>query len=621
MAISSHQELLMLFGKDSKQALTLPHELVERILLLLATESVRTCRLVNRALNEIIQSSTLLQYFQACEAAGVIDNPRSPLSYTERLEALEKREEAWRKLNPAFETTIKVDRQQCSFSLNEGAYFLGDNHQKDSHYYHLPLSPQDDPRYIRIPRHDTEEGLPTRVVNFATAVYEHDLIIKAISSEIGNQEEMQQYSLDLVLLKFSTGEYHPLARHPRIHVQISPDSRLEVNAGIAGDNLVLLVHNDNGNFPDKLFMFEWKTGHKRLEHETFRTVYSEFAFISPELLLVPNLVFSHFEVWHIPPSSPNRKPPVQILCLQMPAVSDNYGLREFFCYGGPNPFLHSMPYFPPRPFFPSPESSIIIANLYVTANSPFIRPRGASYRLIMHRRALLDTIQKWTSPSLLEQQEDLETWLTNRLVVHTTADPDDASVTRLGARSELVTINPHPRFYPRYLASPDSSSISLDSCTTSSTYSFLQVPWADWGPPISRLFRVNEHLSWWIVDSVGLGQRCAFLDSDPSDRRKLTVNVADFNPHNLRRHAEMMTRLRGEGEDNGGNGSNGEGQKEKEERMEKLEHEGMFSEEVYMGLKCVVYRAPDEYDFDLVLMDGERLLGLKTEVSTLEWHK
>ena len=88
------------------------------------------------------------------------------------------------------------------------------------------------------------------------------------------------------------------------------------------------------------------------------------------------------------------------------------------------------------------------------------------------------------------------------------------------------------------------------------------------------------------------------------------VSVADFNPHNVRRNAEMMAQLRGEGKDNGGNGNNVEGQKEEKE-FELLDHGGVFSEEVYMGLKCVVYHAPGEYDFDVVLMDEERLMGLK----------
>ncbi|KIL63058.1 hypothetical protein M378DRAFT_164939 [Amanita muscaria Koide BX008] len=531
--------------------LTLPYELVERILLLLATESVQTCRLVNRALSAIIQSSALLQYSQACEAAGVIDNPRSLLSYPERLEALEKREDAWRKLKPVFETTIKVEHQQSSlYGLTEGMYFLGDNNEKDLHYCHLPLSPQDDPRWFRIPRHGTEEGLPARLVNFATAVYEHDLIIKAISSQIGNPEDMQEYSLDLVLLQFSTGEYHPLARHPRIHVQTSPDARLWVYPGIAGDNLVLVVNGDYVH-NSKLLIFDWKTGHKRLEHDPMDyDSYFDFAFISPELLLVPNYG-SGFEVWHL---SPNSKPPVNILCLQIPAISDEYRLRKFHCHGEPNSFLHPKPCLPPRPFFPSPESSIININIHIWT---IAFDASTSFTLIMHRRALLETIQKWTSSCLPEQREDVETSSTNRFAAH-------------------------------------------------------EIQWKDWGPPISRFFHVHESQVRWNVNSIG--QRYTFAYPNPSQhgRRTLIVYVVDFNPHNIWKHAEMMTRLRGEGEDNGGN-VNEVGQKETEEGMEILDDKGVFSEEVYMGLKCVVYRAPDEYDFDAVLMDGERLLGLKLD--------
>ena len=80
---------------------------------------------------------------------------------------------------------------------------------------------------------------------------------------------MQRYSLDLVLLKFSTGEYHPLARQPRIHVQTSPEARLWVSPGIVGDHLALVVHSeeepeDDVYSYDRLFIFDWKTGHKRL---------------------------------------------------------------------------------------------------------------------------------------------------------------------------------------------------------------------------------------------------------------------------------------------------------------------------------------------------------------------
>ncbi|KIL63953.1 hypothetical protein M378DRAFT_648534 [Amanita muscaria Koide BX008] len=550
------------------------------------------CRLVNKEFNDIIQSSTLLQYFLACKAAGVIDNPRSPLSYGERLEALLKREDAWRTLKPVFETTIKVNHQpHAIYSLTEGAYFLDDDNQKDMHYCHLPSSPQDNPQWVTIPHHGPGEGSPGIFVNFAIAVYEHDLIINLISSDIGNQTDVHRHSLDLVLLKFSTGEYHPLARHPRIHVQRSLSARPETILEVVGDNLALII-NDRSMFTAKLFVFDWKTGHERLQHETTENAYSDLVFVSPEILLVPNLILSHFEVWHLPPSHPHPKPPIQILSLKIPTVSPDYSLFDVSCRGAPNPFLHSMPYLPPRPFISSPENSIIIANLHFESLQGY---RNSSYTLIMHRRALLQTIQRCTSSSLVEQQTDLPNWLANEDTVHEIADPDNKSV-RFRAQSTLVSMIPHPRSSPRTRGFPTSQ------------YDFFQVHWAEWGPPISRWFRVNKTQAEWIMNVTG--QRYAFSVPNPGDRRKWKVSVADFNSYNFRKNADMMAQREGEG-NNGGSNNEERTEEAAEEELERFDHKGVFSEEVHMGFKCVIYHAPDEYDFDGVLMDEERLLGVK----------
>ncbi|KAM6497445.1 hypothetical protein JOM56_007918 [Amanita muscaria] len=165
--------------------------------------------------NAIIQSSTLVQYCLACKAAGVIDNPQSPLSYGERLEALKKREDAWRKLKPAFETTIKInDLPSTLYELSAGNYFLSDINRRDLYYCRLPSSPQDDPQWCRIPGHGPGQSWSGSIIEMGMAVYEHDLVVNVICSQVqvGNHAGMRRNSLDLVLLKFSTGEYHPLAR-------------------------------------------------------------------------------------------------------------------------------------------------------------------------------------------------------------------------------------------------------------------------------------------------------------------------------------------------------------------------------------------------------------------------
>ncbi|KIL65122.1 hypothetical protein M378DRAFT_162378 [Amanita muscaria Koide BX008] len=579
----------------------LPHELMERILLLLDTKSMLKCRLINREFNAIIQSSTLVQYYLACKVAGVIDNPKSLLSYAERLEALKKREDAWRKLKPVFEMTIEAF-DHYSHKLTAGYYFVNTN-EKDLYRCHLPSSPEDNPQWFRIPGHGPEQSWSGSILKDGMAVYEHDLLVSVIFSEVGNQADMHRHSLDLVLLKFSTGEYHPLAHHPLIHVQRSPSARAYTSVKIVGDHLALLVHGIQEDC-SKLFIFDWKTGHKRLQHKATESAYqcSVPVFVSPELLLVPNRILFHFEIWRIP-SHPNHNPPTQILSLQIPAVSDSYFITNIYCHGELSPFLHSMPYFPPRPFFPSSEDSIITINLR------FDGPQESAYKLVMHRRALLDIIHKWTSPSLPEQ-ERLSTWFTNELTVHKVADPDDGSV-RLAAQSELVSTVPQPGSSPRTRdsstshISADSSYLSTSSGPASSTsrYNILQVQWADWGSPISRWFQLNANL---IAMPQSNGQRCVFLDPNPDDKTKCEVSVADFNPHNV------MAQLRGR-EGGGNSGNNGEGKKKgDEDELELLDDDdGVFSEEVYMGLKCVVYHAPGEYEFDAVMMDEERLLGYK----------
>ncbi|KIL63024.1 hypothetical protein M378DRAFT_164907 [Amanita muscaria Koide BX008] len=111
--------------------------------------------------------SILLQYFLACKAAGVIDNPRSPLSYAERLEALEKREDARRKLKPVFERTINANRRIAAIPrMTEGTFFLHDNNLKDFIFPRPFKTIRDVPFQVINP----EQGWPGSSVSFGTAV-------------------------------------------------------------------------------------------------------------------------------------------------------------------------------------------------------------------------------------------------------------------------------------------------------------------------------------------------------------------------------------------------------------------------------------------------------------------
>ena len=197
----------------------------------------------------IIRSSTRLQYRQACAAACVIDNPRCNLSYAERLQALKRRENAWVRVTPIFSKTVKVDHVTSEIcGLSAGVYFLGDSNLRDMHYCRLPSSPDDDIKWVKIPGHGLEEKWSGFIVDMGMALHEHDLIVNVISyvpfsisvnenvstsfysSEVVDVlSDASRHSLDMVLLKFSTGQYHPPPPNApgstfKLHPQCSPSS-------------------------------------------------------------------------------------------------------------------------------------------------------------------------------------------------------------------------------------------------------------------------------------------------------------------------------------------------------------------------------------------------------------
>ena len=91
------------------------------------------------------------------------------------------------------------------------------------------------------------------------------------------------YSMYMILLQFYTGEYHPLAHHPRIDVQHYERGQ-HVTLEIAGDNIALLVDTYR---MAQLFIFDWKTGHKRLVRSYANP--SPFSFLNICLLCDSNI--------------------------------------------------------------------------------------------------------------------------------------------------------------------------------------------------------------------------------------------------------------------------------------------------------------------------------------------
>ncbi|KAF8347179.1 hypothetical protein F5887DRAFT_1281293 [Amanita rubescens] len=246
--------------------LALPHDVLELIFLYLDAEDVRKCTLVSMQINSFIRSSLILRYHLACYAAGVVDNPYCTLSFAERYDALMKREKAWCRFQPAFIKTFDDAHKPFPIcDLTSGVYLYGDSEGHNLHYCSLPSTPDDVLRWITIPSHAPIKNWNRDCVHIqkvGMAVDEHDLMINVISST--DVDQRRPYSMYMILLQFSTREYHPLAHRPRIDVR-DYERGQDVTLEIAGDNLALLVETHR---MAQLFIFDWKTGHKRLQHQT-----------------------------------------------------------------------------------------------------------------------------------------------------------------------------------------------------------------------------------------------------------------------------------------------------------------------------------------------------------------
>ncbi|KAF8731573.1 hypothetical protein AX14_004682 [Amanita brunnescens Koide BX004] len=196
--------------------LRLPHELLENILLQLDPLSVKACALWSREFITIIRSSIALRYLLACHAAGVVDNPHCKLSYAECYEALRKREKGWCRLQPAFIQTFDVWHGfTLKYDLTSGVYLQVAYRDVGVHYCTLPSTPNNVPRWAAInafgPSSNGDEEL--QIVDVGMAIHEHDLVV------VISRNDHRTFTLEIILLQFSTGEYHPMAQSSRIFVQ------------------------------------------------------------------------------------------------------------------------------------------------------------------------------------------------------------------------------------------------------------------------------------------------------------------------------------------------------------------------------------------------------------------
>lgn len=164
--------------------LSLPTEVLLKILLQLDVPTAYSCQSVNRWFHSLYQTSLELQYALECEIAGVDDNPFCQLPVPTRLEMLRARESAWSSLDPIFTKVNPIPvslRSTASFDLVGGHLFLGFGglHNRAPHLktgvqsHSLPLQEDD--------AGDTWRSFDFEgLIDFAVSIDENDLLAALI---------------------------------------------------------------------------------------------------------------------------------------------------------------------------------------------------------------------------------------------------------------------------------------------------------------------------------------------------------------------------------------------------------------------------------------------------------
>jgi hypothetical protein len=303
-------------------------------------------------------------------------------------------------------------------------------------------------------------------------------------------------------------------------------------------------------------------------------------FLREDLLLNPNVVRKSLDVYHIPSSSasPSITSVRLIHSFLLPTITRGYRITNVYCRSDPNPTaIASFPKYARsnRPFSNDPSCAIIIFTLRI---QPFMGAEHRDFVMITHRKALLDIL-----PSLSYHP----------------VNPPSIST----RRSEQ-----HP----------------FSSMT----------PWKSWGPPNTRWFNADDITTTFITTTAG--QRCVqFVPSirNVSDRDNPmpdTIVILDFNPWHVKL-ANYDRKIRGlnvvlVGNDFGPDGDGGIDIAYEPEENICLAH-GAFEEDIVGRLPFVACKLPEKWDYDAVLLDEERILGIRvsprifTNVALLSWLK
>ncbi|KAG5638818.1 hypothetical protein H0H81_009791 [Sphagnurus paluster] len=690
--------------------LRLPPELIVRVLFHLDLIDLLRAKQVHPSLKTAIESFPVLQYRIETQLACVEDNKNSDLPISERLRLLRNRQEAWSKCSIDFRRTLTVPQEPSGiYDLVDGVYILGDANRHTLHYVRLPSSIHEELRWEKI-------NISKPLVDMGVSIHENDLI--AVVTKSTHPSDPSKYVLEIQLLQFSTGASHPRAHLPVLFVCELTEDHLAVYIEIVGPHLAVNTNrylNEGATAQDYLYVFDWMTGEQKMSVKLPPNTYSGLLFLSPELILLPNMDTSALDIWRIPTSeaqdvasnntgsqtgSPAPRP---ILSLTMPSLTPMYSLLDLTCRAEPNPTgslsspaartnskASSQP-----PFRPTATNALLTFTMRIhdltdgniiawsmharradvlamceqalgpmeDENAPVrerdVGTRPAGEGAVMRAAAgasMGESISEEPGTGLGTSVDEpnasvvLEGIIgegSGRLVRNAGTEEEIVIEWSLGALAGAVEDDEEDE--DEDLQDQNSGVWISEGEDDSEDEGFLfgdlpnamhpPVPYATWGAPITRLVLTSDAPTRWITTSAGT--RClSFVSSSAVGNTRLpwALQVLDFNPYTVRRAALRDAAIQsshvqvgsdtpldtvvpsGQGERQSTSDNWEMGALRRLADLARVTAQCVFREPLGSTLQCTTtFASKDDsrdWDFQGVLMDDERLVGLKIDPST-----
>ncbi|KDR73363.1 hypothetical protein GALMADRAFT_251981 [Galerina marginata CBS 339.88] len=125
--------------------LDLPLEVIVYILLHLNPQDLFACQLTAKYLNNIVRESVVVRYASALSAAKAENNMESNLPISEKLRELDAAEKSWAFVRPGFSKSVEVSETPCGvYDLTGGVYFLCNSTRTVLHCLKLPRKEGDE---------------------------------------------------------------------------------------------------------------------------------------------------------------------------------------------------------------------------------------------------------------------------------------------------------------------------------------------------------------------------------------------------------------------------------------------------------------------------------------------